>query len=73
MPSEESPDPRRMLLETLLLKVSEDRYPSNSMLDLIEHLMQPDELPEYVAMLLERIESETYPSIPLLRRLTALV
>jgi hypothetical protein len=43
------------------------------MLDLIEELLTPEETPTYVVFLQDRIRSEKYPSIPLLKRLTALV
>lgn len=65
-------DPREMLLETLLERVATDRYPSVTMLDLIESLLRPEEVPIYVDILLEQVRDETYPSIPMLRRIAAL-
>jgi len=65
-------DARVMLLEALLQKVADDRYPSVSMLDLIESLLRPDEVPIYVEILLQQVRDETYPSIPMLRRIAAL-
>jgi hypothetical protein len=58
---------------TLLEKVRVDTYPSSTMLDLIEDLLTPEETPAYVVFLQDRIRSERYPSIPLLKRLSALV
>ena len=66
-------DARAELVATLLDKVSDDQYPSTTMLDLIEQLLTPEEQPAYVVFLQDRIRSERYPSIPLLKRLTALV
>jgi hypothetical protein len=66
-------DARAELVATLLEKVSDDQYPSSTMLDLIEELLTPEEQPAYVVFLQDRIRSERYPSIPLLKRLTALV
>ena len=66
-------DARAELVATLLDKVNDDQYPSTTMLDLIEELLTPEEQPAYVVFLQDRIRSERYPSIPLLRRLTALV
>ena len=66
-------DPRRTLLEALLQKVNDENYPSTEMLDLIEDLLAPEEIAEYVEFLTERVTEETYPSMPLLRRLAKLV
>ena len=65
-------DARAQLVSTLLEKVKNDAYPSNTMLDLIEELLTPEETPAYVVFLQDRIRSEQYPSIPMLQRLTAL-
>ena len=65
-------DARAELVATLLEKVRQDQYPSTTMLDLIEELLTPEETPAYVVFLQDRIRSESYPSIPLLKRLTAL-
>jgi hypothetical protein len=69
----EQDDARAELVATLLDKVQKDQYPSTTMLDLIEELLTPEETPAYVVFLQDRIRSESYPSIPLLKRLTALV
>ena len=66
-------DARAELVATLLEKVNNDQYPSTTMLDLIEELLTPEEQPAYVVFLQDRIRSERYPSMPLLKRLTALV
>jgi hypothetical protein len=69
----ERDDARAELVATLLEKVRVDTYPSSTMLDLIEDLLTPEETPAYVVFLQDRIRSERYPSIPLLKRLSALV
>ena len=38
-------DERRELLDLALTKVAEDRYPSATMMDIVEYLMGPDERP----------------------------
>jgi hypothetical protein len=73
MAEDRKPDPRRMLLGSLLQKVEDDNYPSVAMLDLIEGMLQPDEVPVYLNILLQKVRAETYPSIPILQRLSALV
>jgi hypothetical protein len=70
--SRKPPAARELLLDALLDKVAQDRFPSNSMLDLIESLLQPDEIQIYVRVLLRKVRRETYPSIPMLRRIAAL-
>lgn len=64
---------RAALLDALLEKVRDDRYPSNTMLNQIESLLTPAETPAYVVMLQERIREDTYPSIPLIKRLVRLI
>jgi hypothetical protein len=66
-------DARAELVATLLEKVRSDQYPSNTMLDLIEELLTPEETPAYVVFLQDRVRSERYPSMPLIKRLTALI
>jgi hypothetical protein len=62
-------DARAATVEALLQKIQEDQYPSTTMLDMIEEMLAPDEMPLYVEALLDRVRSERFPSIPLLNRL----
>ena len=64
---------RAVLLDALLEKVRNDRYPSNTMLDLIEGLLTPVERPSYIVFLQEFIRKDQYPSIPMIKRLAALI
>jgi hypothetical protein len=66
-------DVRRELLRQLMQKVHEDPFPSTTMLDQIEALLTPDEVPAYARMLLAKIEDENFPSIDMIRRIFALV
>ncbi|TCO51306.1 hypothetical protein EV646_101289 [Kribbella antiqua] len=66
------PEARELLLDALLDKVAHDHFPSIPMLDLIESLLQPDEVPIYAIILLRKVHRETYPSLPMLRRIAAL-
>jgi hypothetical protein len=70
--SRKPPEAREMLLEVLLEKVADERFPSVTMLDLIESLLRPDEVRVYARILLRKVRKETYPSIPMLRRIAAL-
>ncbi|MFD7160502.1 hypothetical protein ACFV9C_38360 [Kribbella sp. NPDC059898] len=68
----EQPTARELLLDALLDKVAEERFPSISMLDLIETLLWPDEVEIYAEVLVHKIRRESYPSLPMLRRIAAL-
>lgn len=65
-------DTRAQVLDVLLEKVAADRFPSETMLDMIESLAQPDDIPAYAAILMQKVADETYPSITMMRRLVAL-
>ncbi|TDW69386.1 hypothetical protein [Kribbella pratensis] len=68
----EHDDARSILLRSLLRRVADDPFPSTTMLDMIEDLLRPDEVSMYVALLVRKIDSEVFPSIPMLQRLAAL-
>ncbi|GAB2650927.1 hypothetical protein [Kribbella swartbergensis] len=70
--SRKPPDARELLLDALLDKVADERFPSITMLDLIESLLEPDEVPIYAGVLVRKVREENYPSIPMLRRIAAL-
>lgn len=59
---------RAALLEVLMEKVSNDTYPSSTMLNMIEELLTDEDIPEYVDLLLDRIREDQFPSIPMLAR-----
>lgn len=63
---------REELLETLMEKVQSDNYPSSTMLDMIESLLGPDDVPRYAQMLLDRIREDEFPSIDMIKRVQAL-
>ena len=65
-------DPRAWLLDLLLDKVAEDTFPSTTMLDLIEQILEPDEVPAYAAVLMRKIRDDNYPSVPMMSRLLEL-
>ena len=72
MPKNDSYDVRAEMLEALLQKVGGDRFPSSTMLDWIEELLTPEDVPIYVELLLERVRSENFPSIPMMARIKRL-
>ncbi len=60
---------RVRLLRVLMDLVAEENYPSATIMDTIEELMLPQELPVYSEILLENIESSRFPSIDMINRL----
>jgi hypothetical protein len=65
-------DVRGEVVDLLLQNIASDRYPSVTMMDLVEELLTPDDVPAYAAVLLDKVQTETYPSLAILRRLIAL-
>ena len=72
MADRQSFDLRAEMVDALMEKVETDPYPSNTMLNYIEELITPDELPRYAESLLSRIRSDNFPSIPMIARLKRL-
>jgi hypothetical protein len=66
-------DARKELLRALLDKVQADPYPSVTMLDTIESLLEPREVPWYAEELLGRIRADRFPSIDMIRRVENLL
>jgi hypothetical protein len=65
-------DIRAEVVNLLLDMVARDRYPSTTMLGMIEELATPDERVLYARVLMDNISSSPHPSIPMLRRLVSL-
>jgi hypothetical protein len=65
-------DTRARVLDLLLEKVADDAYPSETMLDLIEELALPDDIPAYATVLMAKVSADTYPSTSMMRRLVSL-
>lgn len=69
MAKDEFDDARLQLLRVLMDKVAEENYPSATIMDTIEELMIPQELPVYARLLAEKIEDSRFPSIDMINRL----
>jgi hypothetical protein len=67
-----SVDVRGELVELLLQKIASDRRPSATMMNLVEDLLAPDDVPAYVGILMDKVKTDKYPSYSMLRRLLAL-
>jgi hypothetical protein len=64
---------RAALLDLLLSKVKDDRYPSATTLDLLEQLLTPEELPAYAGVLMSKVADDNFPSASIMKRLVGLV
>lgn len=65
-------DVRVEVLRMLMGKVANDAYPSATMLDMIESMLTPNEVPAYAELLMEKIRRDRFPSIPLMNRVSQL-
>lgn len=63
---------RQRLLQVLLEKVERDTYPSTTMLDLIEELLEPERVGDYAEILIEKINRDQFPSLALMARVKSL-
>ena len=57
----------------LIAKVREDRYPSTAYMSVIEHVIPPEVVREYLDVLLAKVMSENHPSVPMLRRIQRII
>jgi hypothetical protein len=63
---------RQGLLDQLINLISNDTYPSSTMMDMVEELLTPDDVERYTEVLLDKVRDEQYPSIPMLARIRSL-
>ena len=59
--------------EVLLDLIRRDAYPSSTHMDMFEAVAPPRQMGMYLAHLMERIESEPHPSIPMMKRVERIV
>ena len=65
-------DVRREVLRVLLTKIAEDPYPSGTMMDMAEQMLEPDEIPAYAEVLMDKIRGDRFPSYGMLNRVANL-
>jgi hypothetical protein len=63
---------REQVLDLLLEKIREDRYPSSTMMDDVEQLLTPWRREDYADTLMEKIRESRYPSRSMIQRLLRL-
>jgi hypothetical protein len=57
------------LARVLLENVRRDHHPSTTQMSILEQVIPPPLVEEYLDILLEKVASDSSPSIPMLRRL----
>jgi hypothetical protein len=65
-------DVRGELVNFLVQKIASDRHPSVTMMNLVEELLAPDDVPAYLGVLMDKVKTERYPSLAMIHRLMAL-
>ena len=68
-PTKANSDLRVQILENLLRRVREDRFPSPTMLDMIEAALHPEDVDECTSLLFDKLRDVRFPSMDLMRRL----
>ena len=65
---------RQALLDKMMSEIEDEIYPSATMMNRVEAaLRRPDQVEEYVKVLMAKVTSTRYPSIPMLNRVEALL
>ena len=68
----EEVDVRGEVVDMLIEKIASDRNPSVTMMNLVEELLAPDDVPAYAEVLMDKVKTERFPSISMIRRLIGL-
>ena len=63
---------REQVLDLLLEKIENDRYPSTAMMDDVERLLTPWRIQDYAEVLLEKVRRDRFPSRAMVERLLRL-
>jgi hypothetical protein len=65
-------DVRGEVVNLLVEKIASDRNPFVTMMNLVEELLAPDDVAAYLGVLLDKVRTERYPSLSMIRRLLVL-
>jgi hypothetical protein len=65
-------DVRGEVVDLLLEQIASDRNPSVTMMNMVEELLAPDDVPAYAAVLMDKVKTDRFPSYSMLRRLIGL-
>jgi hypothetical protein len=72
MPDDDDQNLHKQILDVLLAKVEQDPFPSVTMLNMIEEMLEPEDVPRYAALLLDKIRADDFPSLDMLKRAQSL-
>jgi hypothetical protein len=64
---------RKRVTRSLLNDIEDVQYPSVTMMNRVEAVLEQDDLANYAEVLVKKIEASQYPSISLLNRLDGLL
>jgi hypothetical protein len=59
--------------EVLLQRIMSDNHPSRTHMDILESIAPPRQRLMYILSLMQRIENDTNPSIPMMQRVQRLI
>jgi hypothetical protein len=59
--------------ETLLDRIRNDNFPSVTQMDMLEAVAPPEVLVHYILDLMQKIEDDPHPSIPMMHRVRRLI
>jgi hypothetical protein len=59
--------------EILLERIAADHYPSSTHMDMFESFAPPQQRIQYILMLMDRINGDANPSIPMMQRVQRLI
>jgi hypothetical protein len=65
-------DVRGEVVNLLVQRIATDRHPSVTIMNLVEELLAPDDVPAYVGVLMDKVQTERYPSLAMIHRFNGL-
>jgi hypothetical protein len=63
---------QQAVAQVLLEHIARDNYPSATQMNMLEQSLTPEMADDYLAVLLDKVRQDTWPSLDLLRRLQRL-
>lgn len=60
---------QELIARFLMEKVRADHYPSTTQMGMIEQILTPEMIPDYLDILIEKVAEDNVPSIPMLHRI----
>jgi hypothetical protein len=60
---------QQVIARFLMEKVRADHYPSTTQMGMLEQLLTPEMIPDYLDILFDKVAEDNVPSIPMLHRI----